>query len=168
MLKIFAAVGNDNHDFSRLILLLNSIALIDPSLRIKVQNGYSKRIGDNLEFLEFLTHDEMNFNINDSDVIISHAGAGIVTQAHNFGKFPILIPRLVCLNEHTDPSQPEFGAHMEALGLAKFHLTPTPYNLYHDLFFAKNKKIISSGNSSLENTLGSLLEKYRNNKLNIK
>lgn len=159
MLKIFAVVGNDHHDFSRFILLLNTVASINPLLRIKVQNGYSKRIGDNLEFLEFLTHDEMNFHINDSDVIISHAGAGVVTQAHKFGKYPILVPRLVCLNEHTDPSQPEFGAHMDRLGLAKFHLTPTPADLLNDLFLAKNKKVIAQGQSSLEIAIELLLKK---------
>ncbi len=160
MLKVFAVVGNDHHDFSRFILLLNAIALIEPLLRIKVQNGYSKRIGDNLEFLEFLTHDEMNFHIYDSDVIISHAGAGVVTQAHNYGKYPILVPRLVCLNEHTDPSQPEFGAYMDGLGLAKFHLTPTPSDLLNDLFLVKNKKVISKGQSSLESAMELLLNKF--------
>jgi UDP-N-acetylglucosamine transferase subunit ALG13 len=161
MLKIFASVGSDHHEFSRFILLLNALVLINPLLCIKVQNGYTKQQGKNLDFLGFISNDEMNKNISEADVVISHAGAGIVTQAHNCGKLPIVVPRLVSLNEHTDESQPEFGAHMGALGLAKFHLTPTPIELYNDLLFVKGRRIIDSGHSSLESSLAALLNKFR-------
>ena len=161
MIKIFASVGSDHHQFTRFILLLNAMVLIDPLLCIRVQNGYTKQCGTNLDFLGFISNDEMNRNITEADVVISHAGAGIVTQAHNCGKLPIVVPRLVSLNEHTDKSQPEFGAHMDSLGLAKFHLTPTPIELYNDLSFVKSRRVIYKGRSSLESSLALLFNKLR-------
>ena len=161
MIKIFASVGSDHHPFNRLIYLLNVISFMDSNFIIRIQNGYTGAITGRNQYLGFISNEFMIENMINADIIISHAGAGTVSQAHNCGLFPILIPRLIELEEHTDPSQAEFGLEMERLGLAKFLRLPSPIDLYNAIQEVKNKRVVRQGDSTLYKSLNSLFNAYK-------
>jgi UDP-N-acetylglucosamine--N-acetylmuramyl-(pentapeptide) pyrophosphoryl-undecaprenol N-acetylglucosamine transferase len=52
-----------------------------------------------------------------ADVVITHAGVGLVTLALASGKSPVVIPRRACRREHVDEHQSQLAAFMSARGL---------------------------------------------------
>jgi UDP-N-acetylglucosamine transferase subunit ALG13 len=69
------------------------------------------------EVFKELTHFEFVTHLNESDVVISHAGVGSILSILDSGKFPILIPRLAENSEHIDNHQLEIASVVSNLNL---------------------------------------------------
>lgn len=68
--------------------------------------------------VEGLSPEHFGRLMEESDVVISHAGTGTALQALQKGKYPILVPRRKEYGEHVDDHQLNFALHLGHLGLA--------------------------------------------------
>jgi UDP-N-acetylglucosamine transferase subunit ALG13 len=67
--------------------------------------------------------------ISSAKHVIAHGGVGTFKMCISNGKYPILIPRLVELKEHTDPSQPIFCREVHSRNLGYYVDDLTNQNL---------------------------------------
>lgn len=103
---IFVTVGSQKFQFNRLLKKIDEL-IEDKTITDKVfaQNGYSDYKPKNYEYKDFLTQDEFNNKIEESDLVITHAGTGVIINAIKRGKKVIGVPRLAKYNEHVDDHQ---------------------------------------------------------------
>ena len=115
-LKIFVTVGTvHKYAFQRIVKLVNSVRHEGDYIVWQIGDVSHKESSGEV-------HREMsesalkNFLIS-SDVVISHAGVGSILNILDFGKFPILIPRLSRFGEHIDDHQLQIAALVSKLDL---------------------------------------------------
>lgn len=103
---IFVTVGSQKFQFNRLLKKIDEL-IEDKTITDKVfaQTGYSDYKPKNYEYKDFLTQDEFNENIEKSNLVITHAGTGVIINAIKRGKKVIGVPRLAKYNEHVDDHQ---------------------------------------------------------------
>ena len=103
---IFVTVGLQKFQFNRLLKKIDEL-IEDGTITDKVfaQIGYSDYKPKNYEYKKFLTQDEFNENIEKSNLVITHAGTGVIINAIKREKRVIGVPRLVKYNEHVDDHQ---------------------------------------------------------------
>lgn len=103
---IFVTVGSQKFQFNRLLKKIDEL-IEDKTITNKVfaQTGYSDYKPKNYEYKDFLTQDEFNNKIEESDLVITHAGTGVIINAIKRGKKVIGVPRLAKYNEHVDDHQ---------------------------------------------------------------
>lgn len=103
---IFITVGSQKFQFNRLLKevdeLIEQKIINEP---VFAQIGVSDYIPKNYEYADFMTQDEFNEKINDSDIVITHGGTGVIINALKRDKKVIAIPRLSKYNEHVDDHQ---------------------------------------------------------------
>jgi UDP-N-acetylglucosamine--N-acetylmuramyl-(pentapeptide) pyrophosphoryl-undecaprenol N-acetylglucosamine transferase len=68
--------------------------------------------------LRYLPTDELTQLIEDSDVVVGHAGVGLTLTALAAGKVPVLVPRRRSRGEHTDDHQVQLAGVLHEMGLA--------------------------------------------------
>lgn len=103
---IFVAVGSQKFQFNRLLKKIDEL-IEDETITDKVfaQIGYSDYKPKNYEYKKFITQNEFNENIEKSNLVITHAGTGVIINAIKRGKKVIGVPRLAKYNEHVDDHQ---------------------------------------------------------------
>lgn len=116
---IFITVGTGRFPFERLIKCIDE-AIINHKIEEEVfgqigKYGYKPKSFPCKEFIGF---DEMVKNIQNADIIVSHAGVGSLLLCLNLGKIPILFPRDAALGELLDNHQFEFAKKIDSLGRA--------------------------------------------------
>lgn len=103
---IFVTVGSQKFQFNR--LLKEADELIETG-KIKddvfAQIGVSDYKPKNYKYKEFITQEEFNDYLNKADIIITHAGTGVIVNAIKKGKKVIGVPRLSKYGEHVDDHQ---------------------------------------------------------------
>jgi beta-1,4-N-acetylglucosaminyltransferase len=102
----FVSVGNARQPFVRLLDAVVEIADKLPKPLI-VQHGHTPFSYKGCEAYDFIEMDEYLKLINDSKILIFHAGAGSIISALHAGKIPIVMPRLAELGEHVNNHQLE-------------------------------------------------------------
>lgn len=124
--KIFVTIGNTKHDFKRINLLLDTLKIIYPETPIIVQGGYTSiESGKNIKSIPFMSPQEFEKKIKECDLIISHAGSGTIREVLDGGKVPLILPRLIKLHEHSDPSQIALADYVEKTNLAEVIKDPS-------------------------------------------
>jgi UDP-N-acetylglucosamine transferase subunit ALG13 len=68
--------------------------------------------------VDFASSAQMQRWTQQAQLVISHAGVGNVKSANQYGKMPILVPRVSALKEHIDNHQIELAEMMTSAGLA--------------------------------------------------
>jgi len=113
---IFITVGTEKFPFDRLL------KAVDEALKNKkIQEEIFAQIGNSnyrpqlFLYKEYIDFDEMVKFINQSDIVVGHAGIGTTLLCLNLGKIPILFPRNATLGEHLDNHQIEFARRMDML-----------------------------------------------------
>lgn len=107
---IFALFGSTRLEFPRLLLVLEDLfnkKIIKED--IIAQTGHTKYNGSNIKTIPFMSEQEMLKMINDSSIVISHAGTGSAISVLEKNKKLILFPRYSKLNEHVDNHQLELA-----------------------------------------------------------
>lgn len=103
---IFVTVGSQKFQFNR---LLKEVDELIETGKIKddvfAQIGVSDYKPKNYKYKEFITQEEFNDYLNKADIIITHAGTGVIVNAIKKGKKVIGIPRLAKYGEHVDDHQ---------------------------------------------------------------
>lgn len=103
---IFVTVGSQKFQFNRLLKEIDNL-IQEGKIQEEVfaQIGASDYKPKNYSFKEFITQDEFNNYINESHIVITHAGTGVIINAIKRGKKVIGVPRLAKYGEHVDDHQ---------------------------------------------------------------
>ena len=103
---ILVTVGSQKFQFNRLLQEIDK--LIEEGIikeKVFAQIGVSDYIPKNYEYKDFLTQDEFNKKIDECDILITHAGTGVIVNALKKEKKVIAVPRLAKYGEHVDDHQ---------------------------------------------------------------
>jgi UDP-N-acetylglucosamine transferase subunit ALG13 len=115
---IFVAVGSQKFQFNRLLKaideLIESKTIND---EVYAQTGYCDYKPKFYSFNKFIDKDEFSRIIEESKLVVSHAGAGIIISAVRNDKPIIVVPRLSKFNEHVDDHQREIADEFEKAGI---------------------------------------------------
>lgn len=110
---IFVTVGMHYHPFDRLIKkvdeLLETGVLSD---KVIMQIGYSEYKPTNCEFHKSVAFEEFERLLDQSDIIISHGGAGCIAGGLERNKPVVVVPRLRKFNEHSNDHQLELTGQL--------------------------------------------------------
>jgi UDP-N-acetylglucosamine transferase subunit ALG13 len=111
-ISLYCSVGNEKRPFSR---LLEQVAAAEGFLKgslgkstqllITVQHGHTPPIEADWKFCQFLSYEAHVRQLESADIVLGHAGAGLLTDAINAGKRPFLLPRKQSLREHLNDHQ---------------------------------------------------------------
>ena len=103
---IFVTVGSRNYQFNRLFIKLDELyeqgILKD---KMFAQIGTSTYKPRHYDFSDFITQEEFEHKIAESDIIVSHGASGSIMKALNAGKKVIAVTRLEKYNEHINDHQ---------------------------------------------------------------
>lgn len=117
MLRIFVALGTIRpYRFDRLVDLV--LEHFGTEHEYVWQLGVTGRSDLPGEVYETLPVEDMDRNIRDADVIVSHAGVGMALSILRLGKIPVLVPRLTAHLEHVDDHQLQIVKELTQRGLA--------------------------------------------------
>ncbi len=115
---IFITLGSQKFQFDRLLIEMDR--LIEKGIiydKVYAQIGYCNYIPKNFEYTKFLNRDEFSLNIEKSDIVITHAGTGVIVNAVKKGKKVIAVPRLAKYGEHVDDHQIQIIKQFKELNL---------------------------------------------------
>lgn len=113
---ILVAVGQQKFKFNRLINKIDE--LIESGIiseDVFVQYGYSDA-PQIAEGKSFLTKEEMHEKMEQADLIIMHAGSGMIVESQKMAKRIVVVPRLKIFDEHVDDHQFEIADYFENSG----------------------------------------------------
>lgn len=103
---IFVTVGSQKFQFNRLLKKIDE--LIEKKVikeKVYAQIGISDYKPQHFEYVDFMTQDEFNKKLDECNLLITHAGTGVIVNAVKREKKVIAIPRLAKYGEHVDDHQ---------------------------------------------------------------
>lgn len=103
---IFITLGSQKFQFNRLLEAVDKM-IEDGIINDKVyaQCGNSSYTPKNYDSVDFLNRDQFGKIMEQSDLVITHAGTGAIIGAVKRGKKVIAVPRKKEYNEHVDNHQ---------------------------------------------------------------
>ena len=113
---ILVTVGSQKFQFNRLLKKIDE--LIDKKVitdKVFAQIGVSDYKPRNYEYTDFTTQDEFNKLLDESNMVITHAGTGVIVNAVKKEKKVIAVPRLEKHGEHVDDHQIQLIKQFEEL-----------------------------------------------------
>lgn len=116
-MRIFVPLGTHSQQFNRLLKKIDFL-LREKKIKASVfaQIGHSNYKPKEYSFKKFLSPQKFEQEFKNSDLIISHAGAGSIINALKFQKPLIVVPRRKEYSEHTNNHQIDLA---KALGEKK-------------------------------------------------
>lgn len=111
---IFVTVGTHEQPFDRLLKAIDQ--LIDDGViseEVVAQKGYTDYEPRNYTADKLIPYDEMQNNIKNARIIITHGGPSSFVSPLSIGKIPIVVPRKKEYNEHVNNHQLEFCKEVE-------------------------------------------------------
>lgn len=136
---MFVTVGSQKFQFNRLLKKVDKL-ISDGKIRDKVfaQIGVSDYKPKNYKYTDFMSQDDFNKKVEEADLIITHAGTGVIVNSVKKGKKVIGVPRLSKYGEHVDDHQIQLIDEFSQLNFIE------PCNdlkqLYGSIKNVKNKK----------------------------
>jgi len=123
---IFVTLGTQDKGFPRLLEAIDrEIENGTIKEKVVVQAGLTKYESPNMEIFDLIPADEFDHYIEESDLIITHGGAGSILSAIKKGKKVIAAARLAKYKEHTNDHQKqivkEFASQGYILELRDFY-----------------------------------------------
>ena len=115
---IFVTVGSQKFQFNRLLEAVDKL-IEDGIIKEEVfaQIGVSDYKPKNYKYVDFATREEFNENLDKCNLLITHAGTGVIVNALKKGKKVIAIPRLEKYGEHVDDHQIQLVDQFKELNL---------------------------------------------------
>jgi len=115
-MSTFVSVGNATQPFKRLLEAVGQIALHLPQ-PVFVQYGAGSMLAcpgcAGIPYLDMAAFEQ---RVQDTELLILHAGAGSVIHAVRAGKIPVIVPRRADLGELVDDHQLEFADELAKTG----------------------------------------------------
>lgn len=124
---IFVTVGTHEQPFNRLLKAMDNFAATTKE-KILIQSGYSSYTTEFAQSLDFISADDMEKNIKDARIVITHGGPSSFMQVLENKKIPIVVPRLKEYEEHVNNHQLTFAEEFN--------------KEYKDIIIVSNMKII--------------------------
>lgn len=103
---IFVTVGSQKFQFNRLLKTID--ALIQKGTikeDVFAQIGVSDYKPQNYKYTDFMTQSEFNDQLENANIVITHAGTGVIVNSVKKRKKVIATPRLKKYGEHVDDHQ---------------------------------------------------------------
>lgn len=103
---IFVTVGSQKFQFNRLLEEVDRL-IENGNIQEEVfgQIGVSDYKPRNYKYKDFMTQEEFNEYLDKANIIITHAGTGVIVNAIKKEKKVIGVPRLAKYEEHVDDHQ---------------------------------------------------------------
>lgn len=115
--RVLVTVGTDHHQFDRLMTWIEAWIAANPSAaQVTVQHGYS-RLPRGAEGFSMCSPADLLALNRECDVVVTQGGPGGVMDSLDGGIRPIVVARLVALDEVVDDHQVSFARHMSGVGL---------------------------------------------------
>lgn len=115
---IFITLGSQKFQFNRLLQevdrLVNEQKITE---KIYAQIGYSDYIPQYFLYDKFLDREEYERVMQQSEIVITHAGTGAIIGAVTKGKKVIAVPRLARYGEHVDDHQLEILKQFDEMNI---------------------------------------------------
>lgn len=107
---IFVTVGTHEQPFNRLVKYIDKLKE-DRIIRedVFIQTGYSTYEPKYCKWSKLISYSQMEKNVNEARIVISHGGPASFIMPLQIGKIPIVVPRQVEFNEHINNHQVEFS-----------------------------------------------------------
>ena len=106
---IFVTVGTHEQPFNRLIKKVDElVANGEIKEKVIIQTGFSTYVPKHCEGHKMLSFEEMQKNLRDARIVITHGGPSSFIEALQFGKVPIVVPRQEKFHEHVNNHQVDF------------------------------------------------------------
>ena len=103
---IFLTVGTQDKQFERLFKIVdNAIKRGEIKDEVIAQIGHTKFKSSNVKTYKFLSNKKLNEYIEQADLIVTHGGVGIITNALIKKKKVFVIPRKQEFKEHVNDHQ---------------------------------------------------------------
>lgn len=114
---ILVLLGTQDKSFHRLLEQIDkSIEKGTIKEEVIVQAGYTKYESKNMKIFDFVSKKELEKYVEESSVIITHAGVGSILDGIRKGKKMIVAPRLKKYKEHTNDHQLQILKEFASLG----------------------------------------------------
>lgn len=115
-LSVLVTFGTGPFEFSRGASAV--MAALPESASVVWQRGATPEVGQwPGEVHEWMGYDDLCAAMEDSDVVITHAGVGSILSALRAGRRPIVLPRRAELGEVVDDHQVQLTADLQSRGL---------------------------------------------------
>ena len=112
---ILVSLGTHERPFFRLLKEIEELISGGKIKDVIIQTGYTSYKVKGARCFDFIEFGKMQKLIKDCDFLITHGGVGSITDALNYGKAIIVVPRRKDLNEHSDNHQLQITKEMEKI-----------------------------------------------------
>ena len=133
-MKVFVTVGSEKFPFDRLIRTIDkAVGKHTIPADTFIQTGHSHYLPKFCQWKSFLEFDKMVNFLQESEIIVSHAGVGSALLCLSLERIPLLFPRQSRFGEHIDDHQLDFARRMESQGkvLAAYKEEELIYGICH-------------------------------------
>jgi UDP-N-acetylglucosamine transferase subunit ALG13 len=114
---ILVTVGTQKYAFDRLIKKIDELKKSNiVSDDIFAQIGESQYIPQSIKYERYIKKSELERLIQKSNLIIAHAGVGLIMNALKLDKKIVVVPRLAEYNEHINNHQVQIAEEFEKEG----------------------------------------------------
>lgn len=106
---IFVTVGTHEQQFNRLVSYIDKLkadGVIDEE--VIIQTGFSTYCPKNCKWSKLIPYNEMEQNIMNARIVVTHGGPASFIMPLRMGKIPIVVPRQVEFFEHVNNHQLDF------------------------------------------------------------
>jgi len=114
-MKVFLVVGT-LFPFDRLVKEIDLWAGIHKDTQVIGQVGHGKHIPENMEAYTVLKAEDFNRVFDESDLIVAHAGMGVILKSLVANKPIVVLPRRLKFKEHTTDHQMDTAKAFDDLG----------------------------------------------------
>ena len=145
---IFVTVGTHEQQFNRLIKKIDQLKK-DGHVKddVFIQTGFSDYIPESCDWKKFLSYEEMIQKIKDAKMVITHGGPSSFILPLQYGKTPIVVPRMKKYDEHVNDHQVEFCRKYNSLN-NNIIVVVNVDELNSELFSIVEKKTLINSNSN--------------------
>lgn len=148
---IFVTVGTHEQQFNRLIKKIDQLKK-DGHIKddVFIQTGFSDYIPESCDWKKFLSYEEMIQKIKDAKIVITHGGPSSFILPLQYGKTPIVVPRMKKYDEHVNDHQVEFCRKYNSVFPGRIILEEDLNDLYSDIInvlgghYRKNTEVLDS------------------------
>ena len=145
---IFVTVGTHEQQFNRLIKKIDQLKK-DGHIKddVFIQTGFSDYIPESCDWKKFLSYEEMIQKIKDAKIVITHGGPSSFILPLQYGKTPIVVPRMKKYDEHVNDHQVEFCRKYNSLN-NNIIVVVNGDEINSELFSIVEKKTLINSNSN--------------------
>lgn len=111
---IFVTVGSQKFQFNRLLRKVDELVKEKKiTEEVFAQIGNSDYLPKNFRWTRFMNREKFEKMMEDSNIIITHGGTGVIIKSIKLGKKTIVIPRQKAFKEHVDDHQKQIAREFD-------------------------------------------------------